>query len=313
MSTFLSPSYLYYSDRPEWKDIQPIPVHTESPYPFAPISFSKEYLDAMAYYLVAKEETSLRLFELTTHLVALNSALYCVWHTRRRVLFELKLDLLQELEFLTQLLIDSPKNFQMWHHRQVIVQALDKKDVTHELEFINLIFNEDAKNYHAWIYLQWLVKQFDLWHTQLDFVNYWIDQDVRNHSAWTHRYFLVTHESFLSFLSSSSSTSDFKASKPSIFKDEVEYTLKKIELVLSNESAWTYLQGIEERLLSTVSKVTSFLNENEKEDKREVENVVTKIFQFATNLKIKGRVSPHLYSYLVDGYLKRNQFDLAIQ
>jgi len=50
------------------------------------------------------------------------------------------------------------KNYQVWHHRKVIVEWL--KDPSEELAFIETVLSKDAKNYHAWQHRQWCIQTF---------------------------------------------------------------------------------------------------------------------------------------------------------
>lgn len=54
---------------------------------------------------------------------------------------------------LSRHLQDNPKNYQVWHHRRVIVEWLN--DPSFELELTEAILDIDAKNYHAWQHRQW--------------------------------------------------------------------------------------------------------------------------------------------------------------
>lgn len=55
-------------------------------------------------------------------------------------------------------MIDNPKNYQVWHHRRVIVEWLN--DSSRELALTEEILGMDAKNYHAWQHRQWAMKTF---------------------------------------------------------------------------------------------------------------------------------------------------------
>jgi hypothetical protein len=83
------------------------------------------------------------------------------------------------------------KNYQIWHHRHTIIDALGSPEG--EPEFINTMLEQDSKNYHVWSYRQWLVKRFDLFDKpeELEWTADMIEADVRNNSAWNHRYYLV--------------------------------------------------------------------------------------------------------------------------
>lgn len=43
---------------------------------------------------------------------------------------------------------DNPKNYQIWHHRRALAEALGNG--RRELAFTATVFEADAKNYHAW-------------------------------------------------------------------------------------------------------------------------------------------------------------------
>lgn len=62
-----------------------------------------------------------------------------------------------ELLFLDEFIEDNRKNYQVWRHRQLLVEYLlpdeDAKVIgTREMEFVGHILSFDEKNYHAWTY-----------------------------------------------------------------------------------------------------------------------------------------------------------------
>lgn len=69
---------------------------------------------------------------------------------RQQVLFELNSDLQKELDYIDEIASAQAKNYQVWHHRQVIVDKLNNGE--REIPFIDEILEEDSKNYHAWSY-----------------------------------------------------------------------------------------------------------------------------------------------------------------
>lgn len=89
------------------------------------------------------------------------------------------------------------KNYQIWHHRRLLVTLT--KTPQAELAFIQKGLEVDEKNYHTWSYRQWLLAHFDgitsdqgnIWDGELDFVDAMLKNDVRNNSAWHHRFFVV--------------------------------------------------------------------------------------------------------------------------
>lgn len=84
-------------------------------------------------------------------------------HYRRQVLRSLNSDLKAELAFTTGIILDEPKNYQVWYHRQRVVEWLrdsteDKVLAQGELAFTAAVLQDDAKNYHAWQHRQWALK-----------------------------------------------------------------------------------------------------------------------------------------------------------
>jgi protein farnesyltransferase/geranylgeranyltransferase type-1 subunit alpha len=98
--------------------------------------------------VLRSEEKSIRVLKLIEEILDLNAANYTVWQYRRRVLFDLNLDLNEELDFMDTFAEENPKNYQIWYHRRAIVEKLN--DSSRELAFTAKVFSVDAKNYHAW-------------------------------------------------------------------------------------------------------------------------------------------------------------------
>jgi len=234
-----------YASDPTWVDIVPIP-QDDGLQPLAQIAYTEEYAEAMAYLraVMAKEEKSERVLDITEHVIGLNPSHYTVWLYRARTLFELEKDLKKELEFLNEKALAHQKNYQIWHHRQLMMEKL--MDPSGEHEFIARMFEKDDKNYHVWSYRQWLVRRFNLWETpeEMKYVNELLAKDVRNNSAWNHRFFLV-------FGRGSEVEQD-------IVDREIQAAEEAIILAPQNPSPWNYLRGVlgEAKLpLSTIEKL----------------------------------------------------------
>lgn len=69
---------------------------------------------------------------------------------RAKVLFALGKDLWEEQRFLNEMALKHQKNYQIWHHRQLIMERIN--DPTGEVEFTASMFEKDSKNYHVWSY-----------------------------------------------------------------------------------------------------------------------------------------------------------------
>lgn len=189
-----------YSESPIWQDVIPVP-QDDPPNALASIAYPDHYAEAMSYLraVMAANEYSERILDLTEGIIKDNSAHYTVWLYRAQTLLHLaqtdadqgKQRLEAEIEWLNPMALKHEKNYQIWQHRQVIIDRLASHQG--ESDFILRMLQNDGKNYHVWSYRQWLVKRFDLWddQTEKDDWNRMIEIDVRNNSAWNHRWYLV--------------------------------------------------------------------------------------------------------------------------
>lgn len=58
------------------------------------------------------------------------------------------MNLRAELAYIGKVIEDALKNYQVWYHRQAVVEMLN--DGSAELDFTASMLAHDAKNYHAW-------------------------------------------------------------------------------------------------------------------------------------------------------------------
>ena len=70
-----------YSEASEWGDVVPIAQDDGGPNPLAAIAYTEEYSEAMSYLraVMAKDEKSERVVELTQDIIRMNPAHYTVW------------------------------------------------------------------------------------------------------------------------------------------------------------------------------------------------------------------------------------------
>jgi len=235
------------------------------------IATSEKFVDAFAYLraVLKTGETSERTFELTTICIHLNPANYTVWEYRRAILKALKKDLRDEFTFSEEIIVENSKNYQVWHHRYVLVKWTG--DASDERRFTSLILEDDCKNYHAWQHRQSIVAQFNLiGDEEVIFSSKCLAEDFRNNSAWNYRFFII------------SSMDGY--SNPVILEREILFTQEVIRKAPNNESPWNYLSGI--LLNEGVSSRSDLLD-------------------FCQSIRrFPGRPSPYCLAFLVDAYVE---------
>lgn len=240
-----------YADNPAWADITPLPTDDGGPNPLAAIAYSEEYSETMSYLraVMAINETSERVLDLTEDLIDMNPAHYTVWLYRAQVLFALDSDLRAEIEWLNETALQHQKNYQIWHHRNLVVDRLGSAEG--EVEFVERMFEQDAKNYHVWSYRQWLVKRFDLWEDgELEYIEELLKKDVRNNSAWNHRWYIVNGRE------GAKGVDDAQ-----IREREIAFAKQAIELAPQNQSPWNYIRGIIRKAKLSPSDFKAFAEE----------------------------------------------------
>ena len=242
-----------YADDPAWDDVVPLPTDEGGPNPLAAIAYSDEYGETMSYLraIMAANEYSERALALTEDLIDMNPAHYTVWLYRAQILFALNWDLRQELEWLNETALLHQKNYQIWHHRMLIVDKLD--DCKGEAEFVERMFEKDAKNYHVWSYRQWMVKRFGLWEKgELEFTERLIEKDVRNNSAWNHRWHVINGRE----ADGMPGVADQK-----IRERELEFAKNAAAKAPQNQCPWNYLRGIAKKSEMSLVDLRDFVSQ----------------------------------------------------
>jgi len=212
----------------EWKDVVPIP-QDDGPDPICPIVYRPDFVEAMNYFraIVKANEKSQRALKCTTAVIHGNPANYTAWLFRRQCLFALGSDLHAEMRWVESMARESPKNYQLWHHRRAVIEVLNVP--LDDLKVTAEILARDSKNYHVWAHRQWLLKRFSLWERELHFVESLLKADVRNNSAWNQRHFVI------------SETTGYTRD---IISREMAFSAEHIRLAPHNESPWNYVDGL---------------------------------------------------------------------
>ncbi|KAK9371192.1 hypothetical protein V1509DRAFT_613881 [Lipomyces kononenkoae] len=278
----------YLSDY-SWDDVIPIPQDDGGENPLALIAYHDDYKIATGYLraVMSIEEVSDRALQLTSDLIFMNPAHYTVWAYRARLLFALKKDLEEELIWVEEVSRQFLKNYQIWNHREVIVDKYDNP--IRELPFIEEMLELDSKNYHVWSYRQWLVRRFDLWVTELAYTDHMIQDDVRNNSAWNHRFFAVFGKG--------------EDVGQSVIDDEIDYAKSAILKAPQNASAWNYLIGLLKRGERPMSDIEKFCNDL----------AAVQTTEHAVNVDNDRISSARALEVLADIYNSRNEVDKAAQ
>lgn len=180
---------------------------------------------------------------------------------RSKTLFALQRPLRDELEWLNETALAHLKNYQIWHHRHTIIEALassfspdsPERDALLQAEaaFIDEMFTKDAKNYHVWSYRQWMVEHFALWDSpqELQFIEAMLREDVRNNSAWNHRWFVVFGQP----------DAPRNAEKDKAILDrEIQFAEEAIQKAPQNQAPWSYLRGLISHFGLPVSTIKDF-------------------------------------------------------
>jgi len=222
----------------DYADLTPIP-QDDGPSPVVAIRYSQKFKEAHDYFraILHKNEVSERALKLSERIIRLNAANYTAWQFRRECIFKLKYDLAKELVFSREIAEKSPKNYQLWWHRRIVIEAHNKDestpsyDLKEEKQLLRSILVSDAKNYHAWSHYHWLLRTYKLYDDELQYLDQkLLVSDVRNNSAWNHRHFVVKQ------------TTGFADLK--VLRREIAFCRSKIEKVAANQSVWYYYTQI---------------------------------------------------------------------
>jgi protein farnesyltransferase/geranylgeranyltransferase type-1 subunit alpha len=204
--------------------------------------------------VMAAKEHSQRVLDLTEHIISMNAAHYTVWLYRASTLFALDADIDQELNWVNEVALEHQKNYQIWHHRQLLVDHLYpsmssdpaalQELAESEIEFMTQMFDEDSKNYHVWSYRQYLVRKLNLFNNaELRSIEALLRTDVRNNSAWSHRFYVVFSDPKHTTPGSRATEHDPKI-PAEIIDREIELSKAATFEAPQNQSPWNYLRGV---------------------------------------------------------------------
>lgn len=192
-------------------------------------------LNSIFRSILEKNEISERVFLLTKLIIEASSTNYMGWYIRRKCLDVLQLsneDNKNELDWMNEVTLQNPKNYQLWNHRKIVVDRLSS--YSNEIDIINKIFDEESKNYHAWCHRIWVTRRYNQYNSQYEYSTYMINKDVRNNSAWNFRYFTIN------YMVESMSEQE----KADFLKNEISFSLRNLKLDYENESCLSYMLSL---------------------------------------------------------------------
>ena len=215
----------------EWeKIVTPVPQFSDD-IKILKIKYTQQGTRLMNIFraVLQSKEISLRVYELTSLVIDCFPTNYVAWVVRRECIDKVKeIDPLQELNWLDDMMVENQKNYQIWHHRKLLIEKLN--DCSHEKKVLNDIFDSEPKNFHAWSHRIWMIRRFNNTKGEFEFIDNMLKSDAKNNSVWNFRFFLVQF------------TNDNKLNKD-IIEKEIKYAIDKIKLCPINECPYCYIRG----------------------------------------------------------------------
>jgi protein farnesyltransferase/geranylgeranyltransferase type-1 subunit alpha len=256
--------------------------------------------------VMASKEYSPRVLDLTEHIISMNAAHYTVWLYRASTIFALSFPIDQELVWVNEVALENQKNYQIWHHRQLLIDHLYstissdpvalQKLANDEIAFMTQMFDEDSKNYHVWSYRQWLLRKLNLFNeAELKSIERLLRRDVRNNSAWSHRFFVVFSDPKYCTEGSKATEHDPKV-PDEILDREIEFSKAATFEAPQNQSPWNYLRGVLQKGGRKLSTLECFAGEFVKIPEDETEEDVR---------------SSHALDFLADVWSEEGKVNMA--
>ena len=169
------------------------------------------------------------MYNLTTLVIKNFPANYVAWIVRRQCLNQIKeIDAKEELNWLDKQMVENQKNYQIWHHRKLLIELLN--DASHEKKVLDNVFESEPKNFHAWSHRIWMIRRFNNVEGEFDFIESMLKSDVKNNSVWNYRFFLIQ------FVNKNNIDK-------SIVEQEIKYAIEKIKFCPINECPYCYIRG----------------------------------------------------------------------
>jgi len=215
----------------EWeKEFTPVPQFSDK-VKLMKIKYSEEESKIMDIFraVFLSKEISYRVYDLTGLVISYFPNNYNAWVLRRECLDKIKeIDPKAELNWLDSIIIVNQKNYQIWHHRKLLIEKMN--DASQEKNILAKVFESEPKNFHAWTHRIWMIRRFNNTENEFEFIDKMLKKDVKNNSVWNYRFFLVQY------------INGDKLDK-NIIEKEIKYALDKTKECPVNESPYSYIRG----------------------------------------------------------------------
>ena len=262
----------------QWeKEITPVPQFSDKVkvmqinYPPS----DKKIMDIFRAVYLSKE-ISKRVYDLTTIVINNRPTNYSAWVLRRECLDKVKeINLMDELKWLDDECIKNQKNYQMWHHRKLLIEKMN--DVSQEKKLLDEIFKSEPKNFHAWTHRIWMIRRFNNIEGEYNFIERMLDDDIKNNSVWNYRFFFVLY------------LNGNKLNHNAI-ANEINYTIDKIRKCPLNECPYCYIRGLVTKFKFKLNDFVGLKQEleklvNENENNRYAMNLLLDCYEEEKNGK----------------------------
>jgi protein farnesyltransferase/geranylgeranyltransferase type-1 subunit alpha len=94
--------------------------------------------------ILLSKEISLRVYEFTSIVIEFFSTNYAAWVLRRQCIDKIKeIELIKELNWLDEMMLLNQKNYQIWHHRKLLIDKMN--DASNEKKLLDQVFSSQPK------------------------------------------------------------------------------------------------------------------------------------------------------------------------
>lgn len=234
-------------------DVERVAAPQDPSKPFY-VKYSEQYDALMSIFrgLMDAGEKSQRALEVVTVLNKKIPSNPTAWWYREQIIKEIGYDITTEIEFVNSRLMKQPKPYQLWNHRQWLME--NTEEPPDETEFFGEILDVDEKNFHAWSYFCWFADHFKKWDWLFEQTKNRVCHDPENNSAWSARFRALQNGNLDA-------------------KEDLEFALNMLRLWPRSESTCNYIRGLlsvlqwSEEAVAQVTEALQWLVDHSKANK----------------------------------------------